>query len=101
MEQSMKEGFMKTIQFKNFLFEQMVKQRFEESTHGISNLKNNTHEEKQTYKENMERLNKYLEEKFVRNLMLENNYGDTDQSPLTGTTAQVAKKTIIYIGNKK
>ena len=73
----------------------MARMRLEKSTQDFYKPKGNTEEEKEMYKEEMERLNKLLMEKLVRSWDSENNYVDSDQSPLTGMSAQVVCKIIM------
>ena len=75
--------FRKTIHLQNDVMDLVAGMGYNELTRGIFEHKVNTEEEKKA----RERLNKLLRE--IRETNLENNYVDSDQSPLKGIEAQV------------
>ena len=79
--------FRKTIQLQNDVMDLVAGMGYNELTRGIFEHKVNTEEEKKVEKKARERLNKLLRE--IRENNLENNYVDSDQSPLKGIEAQV------------
>ena len=83
--------FRKTIQLQNDVMDLVAGMGYNELTRGIFEHKVNTEEEKKVEKKARERLNKLLRE--IRETNLENNYVDSDQSPLKGIEAQV----LLYI----
>jgi len=81
--------FRKTIQLQNDVMDLVAGMGYNELTRGIFEHKVNTEEEKKVEKKARERLNKLLRE--IRETNLENNYVDSDQSPLKGIEAQVLR----------
>ena len=81
------EDFRKTIQLQNDVLDLMAGIGYDELTRGIFEQKANTEEEKKVERRAKERLNQLLKE--IRQTNLENNYVDSDQSPLKGIEAQV------------
>ena len=78
---------MKTIQLQNDVMDLMAGMGYCELTRGLFEHKANTEEEKKVERRAKERLNQLLRE--IRQKNLENNYVDSDQSPLKGIEAQV------------
>ena len=81
------EDFRKTLQLQNDVMDLVAGMGYNELTRGIFEHKANTEEEKKVEKKAKERLNKLLRE--IRETNLENNYFDSNQSPLKGIEAQV------------
>ena len=85
--ETLEEDFRKTIQLQNDVLDLMAGIGYGELTRGIFEQKANTEEEKKVERRAKERLNQLLKE--IRQTNLENNYVDSDQSPLKGIEAQV------------
>ena len=81
------EDFRKTLQLQNDVMDLVAGMGYDKLTQGIFEHKANSEEEKNVEKKAKERLNKLLRE--IRETNLENNYFDSDQSPLKGIEAQV------------
>ena len=85
--ETLEEDFRTTIQLQNDVTDLMAGMGYNELTQGIFEHKVNTEEEKKVETRAKERLNQLLRE--IREKNLENNYVDSDQSPLKGIEAQV------------
>ena len=85
--ETLEEDFRTTIQLQNDVMDLMAGMGYNELTQGIFEHKVNTEEEKKVETRAEERLNQLLREIQQKNL--ENNYVNSDQSPLKGIEAQV------------
>jgi len=87
--ETLEEDFRTTIQLQNDVMDLMAGMGYNELTQGIFEHKVNTEEEKKVETRAKERLNQLLRE--IREKNLENNYVDSNQSPLKGIEAQVLR----------
>ena len=85
--ETLEEDFRKRIQLQNDVMDLMAGMGYDELTRGIFEQKATTEEEKAEEVRAKEMVNQLLRE--IRQTNLENNYVDSDQSPLKGIEAQV------------